>query len=224
MRSEHRIVLGDLTTGRRIQFAALTARADGLSIGAVIANIELARRRFTVDEYHRMARTGILTEADRVELIEGEIIQLTPIGQRHAACVAQLTRRLIHALGDRALVWPRNPVRLPRDTEPQPDVTLLRPRPDDYFRHPANPEDVLLLIEVADISYRYDRGVKLPLYARAGVPEVWIIDLTHEVVEIHRQPGPRGYGSTHRVERGGTLTPLAFDDVVLAAANILPPT
>ena len=190
----------------------------------MIANIELARRRFTVEEYHRMAKTGILTDEDRVELIEGEIIQRTPVGQRHAACVAQLTRRLIQALGDRALVWPQNPLRLPRDSEPHPDVALLRPRPDDYFRHPARPEDVLLLVEVADVSYRYDRCVKLPLYARAGVPEVWIIDLTHEVVEVHRHPSSRGYGSTHTVDRGGTLTPAAFDDVALAAADILPPS
>ena len=202
----------------------MTARADGGSIRTVIGNIELARRRFTLDEYHRMAHAGILTERDRVELIEGEIIQLTPIGQRHAACVAQLTRRLIQALGDRALVWPQNPVRLPRDTEPRPDVTLLRPRPDNYFGHPARPEDIVLLVEVADISYRHDRCVKLPLYARAGIPEVWIIDLTHEGVEIHRQPGSRGYGWVHTVERVGMLTPLAFDDIVLGAGDILPPT
>jgi Uma2 family endonuclease len=195
-----------------------------LQHGDVIANIELIRRRFTVEEYHHMAKTGILTEEDRVELIEGEIIQRTPIGQRHAACVARLARRLTQAFGDRALVWPQNPVRLPRDTEPHPDVVLLRPRRDDYFRYPARPEDVLLLIEVADVSYRYDRCVKLPLYAGAGVPEVWIIDLTHEVVEVHRQPTSRGYGSAHTVDRGGTLTPAAFDDVALAAADILPPS
>jgi Uma2 family endonuclease len=201
----------------------LTRWRNSFSIGDVIANIDLARRRFTLEEYHRMAHVGILTETDRVELIEGEIIQLAPVGQRHAACVARLTRRLIQALGDRVLLWPQNPVRLPRDTEPRPDVVLLRPRPDDYFRHPARPEDILLLTEVADISYRYDRGVKLPLYARAGVPEVWIVDLTHAVVEIYRQPGSRGYGSAHCVERGGTLTPLAFGEVMLAAADILPP-
>jgi len=195
-----------------------------LQHGHVIANIELARRRFTVEEYHHMARTGILTEEDRVELIEGEIIQCAPIGQRHAACVAQLTRRLIETLGDRAVLWPQNPLRLPRDTEPHPDVVLLRRRRDDYFRYPARPDDVLLLIEVADASYRYDRCVKLPLYARAGVPEVWIIDLTHDVVELHRQPAARGYGSVHTVDRGGTLTPSAFDDVTLAAADILPPS
>ena len=208
---------------RRIQFVALTPWREDVSIAAVIANIELPRRRFSLEEYHHMARAGILTETDRVELIDGEIIQVTSIGQRHAACVAQLTRRLTHALGDHALVWPRNPVRLPRDTEPQPDVTILRLPADDYFRHPARAEDVLWLVEVADVSYRYDRYVKLPLYARAAIPEVWIVDLTHEVVEVHRQPSSRGYGSTHTVDRAGTLTPLPFDDVVILAADILPP-
>ena len=202
---------------------ALTAGDDGISILPVIANIELSRRRFSLEEYHHMARAGILIETDRVELIDGEIIQDISIGQRHAACVAQLTRRLTHALGDRALVWPRNPVRLPRDTEPQPDVTILRFPAGHYFRHPARAEDVLWLIEVADVSYRYDRYVKLPLYARAGIPEAWLIDLTHEVVEIHRQPRSRGYGSTHTAERSGTLTPEAFADIALAVADLLPP-
>jgi Uma2 family endonuclease len=189
----------------------------------VIAKVPLSRRRFTVEEYQRMAHAGILTEADRVELIDGEIIQATSIGRRHAACVAQVTRRLTEALGDRALVWPQNPIRLPRDTEPQPDVTILRPPADQYIRRPASAEHVLWLVEVADVSYRYDRYVKLALYARAGIPEAWIIDLTHEVVEVHRHPSSRGYGSTQTVDRSGPLTPLAFEDVAIPAADILPP-
>jgi Uma2 family endonuclease len=187
----------------------------------VIAKVPLSRRRFTVEEYQRMAHAGILTEADRVELIDGEIIQATSIGRRHAACVAQVTRLLTQAVGERALVWPQNPVRLPRDTEPQPDVTILRPPADDYIRHPPTAEHVLWLVEVADVSYRYDRYVKLPLYARAGIPEAWIIDLTHEVVEVHREPSSRGYGSTRTADRAGTLTPQAFTDVVISVTDIL---
>ena len=170
-----------------------------------------------------MAHVGILTEADRVELIDGEIIEATSIGRRHAACLAQVTRRLTEVLGDRALVWPQNPIRLPRDTEPQPDVTILRPPADDYIRHPPTAEHVLWLVEVADVSYRYDRYVKLPLYARAGIPEAWIIDLTHEVVEVHRESSSRGYGSTQTVDRAGTLTPKVFTDLVIPTADILPP-
>jgi len=189
----------------------------------VITHVELSRRRFTVDEYHRMAHTGILTEADRVELIDGEIVQATSIGRRHAVCVAQLTRLLTQAVGDRALVWPQNPVRLPRDTEPQPDVTILRLPADRYLLHQPTADHVLWLVEVADVSYRYDRYIKLPLYARAGILEAWIIDLTHEVVEVHRHPSSRGYGSTQTVDRAGTLTPQAFTDVVIPTAAILPP-
>jgi Uma2 family endonuclease len=170
-----------------------------------------------------MAHTGILTEADRVELIDGEIVQATSIGRRHAACVALLTRRLTEAVGDRALVWTQNAVRLPRDTEPQPDVTILRPPGGRCIRQPASAEHVLWLVEVADVSYRYDRYVKLPLYARAGIPEAWIIDLTHEVVEVHRHPSSRGYGSTQTVDRAGTLTPQAFTDLVIPSVDILPP-
>ena len=107
-------------------------------------------------------------------------------------------------------------MRLPRDTEPEPDIVLLRPRADRYTKESARPEDVLLLIEVADTSYRYDRGIKLPLYARAGVPEMWIIDLTHDVVEVYRQPTANGYAFSERVALGGRVAPAALPDVVLA--------
>ena len=170
-----------------------------------------------------MAHASILTETDRVELIDGEIIQATSIGRRHATCVARLTGHLTRALADRATVWPRHPLRLPCDTEAQPDATILRLPAGHDVRHPARADDVLWLVEVADVSYRYDRYVKLPLYARAGIPEVWLVDLTHEVVEVHRQPSPRGYGSTHTVARGAMLVPTAFEDVPIAAADLLPP-
>jgi Uma2 family endonuclease len=182
---------------------------------------EVRRRRFTREEYHRMAEAGILHEDDRVELIEGEIVQMTPIGRRHAACVAELTRLLVPAIGQRALLWPQNPITLPNDTEPQPDIVLLRPRPDRYLQDDAHPEDVLLLIEVADTSQRYDRLVKLPLYGRAGVPEVWIVDLPGEVIEIYRDPTPSGYAHVGRVARGGAVAPAAFPHIVLSVDTIL---
>jgi Uma2 family endonuclease len=181
----------------------------------VIAKVELPRRRFTWEEYHRMGETGVLGPEDRVELIEGEIIVMTPIGLRHAACLAELTRRLVPSIGDRALLWPQNPVRLPRDTEPQPDIVLLRPRADRYTTGSARPEDVLLLVEIADTSYRYDRRVKLPLYARAGVAEMWIVDLAHDVVELYREPSETGYVRSSRVAPGGRVAPAALPDVVL---------
>jgi Uma2 family endonuclease len=189
----------------------------------VLARVELRRRRFTVEEYYRMAAAGILTEDDRVELIEGEIVQMTPIGAHHAACVVALTRRLVSALGDRALLSPQNPVRLPRDTEPQPDVVLLRPPERQYWGRTPRPEDVLLLVEVADTSYAYDRNVKIPLYARAAIPEVWIVDLAGEAIEVYREPGAGGYASSRRAGRGATVAPAAFPDVVLAVDEIVPP-
>jgi Uma2 family endonuclease len=198
-----------------IEFAALTVKGVGASMDDVLATVEVRRRRFTVEEYYRMAEAGILGPEDRVELIEGEIVEMAPIGHRHAACVAELNRRLVPAVGDRALLWPQNPVRLPRDTEPQPDIVLLRPRADRYTQDSARPADVLLLIEVADTSYRYDRRVKLPLYARAGVPELWIVDLPHDAVEVYRRPGPQGYAFSDRVTLGGRVAPEALPDVIL---------
>ena len=182
---------------------------------------EVRRRRFTREEYRRMAEAGILHADDRVELIEGEIVHMTPIGRRHAACVAELNRLLVPAVGQRALIWPQNPIALPNETEPQPDIVLLRPRADRYLQDDAHPDDVLLLVEVADTSQRYDRLVKLPLYARAGVPEVWIVDLPGEVIEVLRRPTPGGYALVERVGRGGSVAPAAFPDIVLLVDVIL---
>jgi len=182
---------------------------------------EVRRRRFTREEYHRMANAGILHEDDRVELIEGDIVLMTPIGRRHAACVAELNRLLVPAVGQRALLWPQNPITLPNESEPQPDIVLLRPRADRYLQDDAHPEDVLLLVEVADTSQRYDRMVKLPLYGAAGVPEVWIVDLPGEVIEVYRRPTPSGYAHVEHVGRAGVVTPAAFPDIVLSVEAIL---
>jgi len=183
--------------------------------------VEVKRRRFTIEEYHRMAEAGILHEDDRVELIEGEIVHMTPIGRHHAACVAELNRLLLSAVGPRAVLWPQNPMTLPDETEPQPDIVLLRPRADRYLEDDARPRDVLLLVEVADTSQRYDRNVKLPLYARSGVPEVWIVDLPGETIEVYRRPTAGGYEQVERSGRGGGVSPAAFPEVVLTVDTIL---
>jgi len=189
----------------------------------VLATVEVRRRRFTIEEYYRMGEVGILGPEDRVELIEGEIVEMSPIGPRHATCVTALTRRLLQAVGDRAVLWPQNPVRLLPDSEPRPDVVLLHPPEARYWEHRAEPADAMLVVEVAETSYRYDRHVKLPLYARAGVPEVWIVDLAHAAVEVFREPRATGYGSAQRVERGGTIAPAALPDAAIAVTEILPP-
>ena len=165
----------------------------------------LLRRRFTVEDYHRMARAGILTEDDRVELLEGEIVEMTPIGSRHAACVDRLTRLLTSALRDRVIVRVQSPIRLSQHSEPQPDLALLRPRPDFYVRAHPGPEDVLLVIEVAEASAEPDRAVKIPLYARAGVPAAWLVELAEERITGHEGPTPEGYRIVGELRRGDRL-------------------
>ena len=134
------------------------------------------RRKFSTKEYHEIARAGILGEDDRVELIEGEIVEMAPIGSRHASTVARLNKYLSERFANQALVWVQNPMRLNEFSEPQPDVALLRPRSDFYASAHPSPEDILLVIEVAETSVDYDRNVKAPLYASAGVRELWLVD------------------------------------------------
>src|SRR6266436_6794057 len=184
-------------------------------------DVELTRRRFTLDEYHRMAEAGILNRGDRVELIRGEIVQMTAIGSDHASCVARLSHLLIERLHGRIILWPQNPLVIVPDSEPEPDIVMLGYR-DDFYRHALpGPDDVALLIEVANTSLRYDRHVKGPLYAEAGVRDYWIVDLEGEAVEIYREPVAGAFRLTERGARGGTLTPLAFPDTPLAAADVL---
>jgi Uma2 family endonuclease len=154
---------------------------------------EIRTRRFTVEEYHRMAEAGILGEDDRVELVGGELVEMTPIGTRHLACVVALTHLLVEASGRRWFVSAQNPVRLSERDEPQPDLSLLGRRPNPGAPAPPGPEDVLLVVEVSDTTLSYDRNVKLPLYAQAGIAEAWIVDLAGQKVEVHHGPGPRGY-------------------------------
>jgi len=186
------------------------------------AQAVLSRHRFDVDEYHAMVRAGILMEGDRVELIDGELVEMHTIGSRHAACVNRLTRLLVTALGDRALISIQNPVGLDRYSEPQPDVLVLRPRADDYATAHPGPPDTLLAIEVADSSLAYDRTIKLPLYAKTGVPEVWIVDLAAAAVDVHREPSSEGYRHFERTTEG-RIAPAAFPGLELELADILPP-
>lgn len=182
--------------------------------------VPLLRHRFTVDEYHRMAEAGIFTEDDRVELIEGEIVEMTPIGRRHFLSVTTLNHLLVSAVGERALVSVQNPVHLTRDSEPLPDIAVLRRRPD-YREVDVGPDDVLLMIEVADTSVDYDRMVKVPLYGKAGIREVWLVDLPGEHLEAYRCPGAQGYGQVQRFGRGQRVTCEALPDLSVAIDEIL---
>jgi Uma2 family endonuclease len=179
------------------------------------------RHRFSVSEYYKMAEAGILGEDDRVELIEGEIVDMPPIGQDHMNAVNRLNYIFGQRLGERAIVSVQNPIHLSTSSVPQPDIALLRYRPDFYAGRRAPLEDVLLVVEVADTSLQYDRDIKVPLYARFGIPEVWIVDLGSETILVFRQPGPDGYADTYTVPRPGELSPQAFPDLVFATAQIL---
>jgi Uma2 family endonuclease len=166
-----------------------------------LADDTIVRHRFTVDEYYRMAEVGILAPDARVELIDGEVIEMPPIGMSHAALVAFLTKRLVFACGDLAHVWVQNPLRLSQYTEPVPDLMVLAQAPDEYRRHRPLPDDALLVVEVAASSLRYDRTVKLPHYARHGVAEYWIVDVAGECIEVFTRPRAEGRFGAHAVVR-----------------------
>jgi Uma2 family endonuclease len=172
------------------------------------------RRLLTVDEYHRMGEVGILTDDDRVELIEGELVAMAPIGSEHIASTNALNRLLVLAVGDRGIVSVGNPVRLNRHSEPQPDFAILKPR-DDYRKTLPRPEDTMLAVEVSNTSLEYDRKVKLALYARGGIPEVWIVNLEAQEVEVHRSPAADNYTSVTRAGRSDDLTIEALPGVLI---------
>lgn len=184
-------------------------------------DVEVTRRRFTVAEYHRMGEAGIFPPKDRLELIRGEIIHMAPIGSRHSACVARLNHLLVRRLGERAVLWPQNPLTILPDSEPQPDIMLLRYRDDFYQDALPTPADVALLIEVAETSLRFDRTVKAALYAEAGIREYWIVDLASESVELFREPAGGRFQHVERVDRDGRLTPAAFPDFAIRLADIV---
>ncbi|MGH9126744.1 MAG: Uma2 family endonuclease [Acidimicrobiales bacterium] len=180
------------------------------------------RPGITVGEYYRMAEDGALAPGQRVELIDGEVVEMSPIGSRHAATVDELTRLLVPLAGHLAVVRIQNPVRLSDLTELQPDIALVRPRADRYLNNHPVPADVQLIIEVADTSQRFDRTTKRPMYAAAGIVEVWIVDLVAGLVEIATDPGPNGYRSIRQVGRNATITPTAGPGMTLAVADFLP--
>jgi len=183
---------------------------------------EVMRHRFTVEEYHRMAEAGLLSEDDRVELIDGEIIEMTPIGSRHHACVMRLDELLRRpGVPGGYIVSVQGPVQLDEGNEVQPDVALLRRRPDFYAGELPGPEDVLLIVEVSDTTLSYDRAVKLPRYARAGVPEVWIVDLEGRRIESHRALSPDGYHLSHESGPGEQARSGSVEGLSLPVDEIL---
>ena len=179
------------------------------------------RWRLTVDDYHRMAKAGILHEDDRVELIDGELIEMAAIGSHHFACVNRMNRLFSEQAGQRFIVSIQNPVRLSRHSEPEPDAALLQMRTDHYDSALPSAEDVLLVVEVADTTVSYDRKVKLPLYAEAGIPDAWLVNLPRRSVEVHREPRGGRYQQVTVHRAGERITLLALPDVAIAVDDIL---
>src|SRR4029434_1966078 len=174
------------------------------------------KRRCTADEYHRMAQAGILRENDRVELMDGQVVVMTPIGPRHNACVSRATRALVRAAGDDGIVLPQGSVRLDLYYEPQPDLVLLRPRDDFYASRHAGPADILLAIEIAESSIEYDRDVKTPVYATAGIAEYWLADLSANVVWRYSLPEGITYQRVEQCRRGQTIAPILLPTCAIA--------
>ena len=180
------------------------------------------RRRFTVAEYDAMTAAGILTEYDRVELLDGEIIQMLPIGEWHNGTAGWLNNALVPAVQGSAMVSVQGPLRLDEGAELQPDVLILRYRSDFYRSRKPGPADVLLLIEISDTTLAYDRGPKLAAYARAGIPEVWIASRDDRRVETYREPVDGRYATVRHFAPGQCIGPQAFPDIELAVADIIP--
>jgi Uma2 family endonuclease len=185
------------------------------------ASLQPSRRLFSVAEYHRLGEAGVLTEDDRAELIEGEIIEMTPIGSLHAACVDRLTALFVPLVGRRAIVRVQNPVFLDDRSEPEPDLSLLRPRDDFYAAGHPGPGDVLLVVEVSDTSLEYDRKTKLPLYAAAGIAEAWIVDLAAGRLEVYSQPRGGLYTRSALYGREDTIASTAMSGLTVPVSDIL---
>jgi hypothetical protein len=183
--------------------------------------VAVARRPFTVEEYQRMRTAGILKEDDRVELIDGEVREMSPVGPLHAAIVRRLNLLLHRSLAGACVVSVQDPMRLSDRSEPQPDLAVLRPRPDFYAgAHPA-PDDVLVLIEVADTSLVYDREEKLPRYAQSGIAEVWLVAVDRQQVEQYANPANGQYRTARTCGRGENITSLSIPSLTLAVNDVL---
>ena len=170
--------------------------------------------KFTTQQYQLMHEAGFFGDSDRLELINGEVKPMSPIGRKHGACINRLVARFTQRLGTRIVLSVQNSIRLDDNSQPQPDLAILKPRDDFYESGLPTPEDILLIIEVADSSIDYDRDVKSPLYSTAGIPEMWLFDVNQKIIEAYSQPSRFGYKQIHRYNEGDTLSIPAFPDIM----------
>jgi Uma2 family endonuclease len=186
----------------------------------VLSRYQVPRHRLTRRDYYRLAEAGILGEHDRVELLEGQLVDMSPIGPRHALVIDVLNRLLLTAVGEQAWLRVQNPIVLDDASEPRPDFALVRLPWSGYPDAHPRPPDILLLVEVADSSLDFDRGAKLELYARAGIREFWVVDLTTNNVLVQRSPNGGEYGSIAIIDLSGALRVEALPDVTISVAQI----
>jgi Uma2 family endonuclease len=188
---------------------------------AMSAVLEYPQRHpISAEEYLRMGEAGVFASEARLELIEGEIVEMAPIGSRHAGTVALLTELFVRQAGGRATVWAQNPVIASERSVPQPDLALLEPRADKYFSGHPQPADVLLVVEVSDTTLRFDLSTKVPLYARAGIAEVWVVDLDKRAVRVFREPDPSGYRTSFTASGDEKVSARALPEVALAVSAL----
>ena len=187
----------------------------------IVAMLAAKKRNFSVDDYYCLADEGILHEDDRIELIDGEIIVMSPINSPHASGVRAFTVEFHKKVGDRAVVSVQDPIHLSDNTEPQPDIGLLRYRDDLYAGAHPTPDDILLLVEVADSSLERDREKARESYAKHGIPELWIANLRDEVIERYRNPTLDGYEDVDIFNRGDAISPGLLPDVEFAIDDLL---
>jgi Uma2 family endonuclease len=180
-----------------------------------------AKHRFSVKEYYRMAETGVLRPDVRVELLDGQILDMSPIGPFHGGVTNFLNLFFTGAAKGRWVTSVQNPVRLDNHSEPQPDLLLLTPSTDFFGKRHPRPEDVFLLVEIADSSLEKDQQEKLPAYARAGIAEVWIVDLNEQTIEVYRQPNFAGYSVKTILREGDKASPQSFPDAMVDVAQLL---
>jgi Uma2 family endonuclease len=216
--STHMRSQDDGASRRAIRLTRLPRRVD---IVLMAASQRVLPGAFTVETYHRLGELGVFHEDDRVELINGQIVPMTPIGDAHAACVQRLNTYLGHRTELPVVVSMQNPVVLDPRWEPQPDIAVLRRDAGLAGRWHATARDVVLIIEVAESSLVYDRDVKIPQYAEAGIPEAWLVDVNAETITVYRHPTAGGYRETAVVERGHVLRPDQLPAVEITADEIL---
>jgi Uma2 family endonuclease len=178
------------------------------------------RTRISIDRYQKMVAAGVLTQRDRIELIDGEMVNMAPIGPKHAAITARLNKQFVLNVGDDAIISPRGPVNLGEFSEPQPDVMLLRPREDFYAGKIPEAADVLLIIEVSDSTLAFDQSTKRALYARHGVVEYWIVDVEGKRIQVHREPTANGYSRTLEFTVTGSVSPQTLPAVQLMVQTL----